>query len=179
MNSTMKATFSENKLATTVGANSLAAEAVVTQPAFKIRVNEEIEYEFDQQKFEEYLSSSSFRSASPNRRRKLKSRDLLAAATPTHRDIPTASNKVEAADPDLPSTMKITAEGAPTLSKRARQRWRQRLARQLAKASESMDGIRYTEDLKSRQRREQQRRATNTSSKTETNEWRKKCRRKR
>ena len=48
MKSMMKATFDENKLATTVGANGLAGEAVVTQPAFKIRVNEEIEYEFDQ-----------------------------------------------------------------------------------------------------------------------------------
>ena len=137
----MKATFDENKLATTVGANGLAAEAVVTQPAFKIRVNEEIEYEFDQQKFEEYLSSSSSRSASPNRRRKASSsrnvrgtsgskiRDPLAVTALTPHDASTTSNMVEAVDPDLPSAVKVTAEGAPTLSKRARQRRRQRLAR--------------------------------------------------
>ena len=73
MKSMMKLTFPENKLATTVGANGIATDAVVTQPAFKIRVNEEIEYEFDRQKFEEYLSSSSSRSASPSRRRKASS----------------------------------------------------------------------------------------------------------
>ena len=41
-------TFTANKLATTVGANSLAAEVVVPQPTIKIPVAEEVEYEFDQ-----------------------------------------------------------------------------------------------------------------------------------
>ena len=40
------ATFSANKLATTVGDNSFAAEAVVPQPTIKIFVGEEVEYEF-------------------------------------------------------------------------------------------------------------------------------------
>ena len=46
MNSSTETTFAENKLATTVGASGLAAEAAVSQP-IKIVVNEEIEYEFD------------------------------------------------------------------------------------------------------------------------------------
>ena len=62
MNSTTKPTFGENKLATTVGANGLAAETVVSQP-IKIPVESMVEYEFDQTKFEEYLSSSSSRSS--------------------------------------------------------------------------------------------------------------------
>nr|ABB55289.1 hypothetical protein 10.t00033 [Asparagus officinalis] len=162
-------------MATIVGANSLAAEVVVTQPTFKIRVNEEIEYEFDQQKFEESASPSRSRKVSSSRNTRgvsgLKIKDPLAAAAPMPHDVPATSKEVEAVDPDSSSAMKITDEGTLILSKRTRQRRRQRLARQLVKDSESMDGIRYNEDLKSRQRREQQRRTTNPSSKAETNEW--------
>ena len=42
-----KSTFTTNKLATTVGANSFAAKAVVPQPTIKILMAEEVEYEFD------------------------------------------------------------------------------------------------------------------------------------
>ena len=174
------ATFTENKLATTVGANDLAPEIVVTQPAFKIRVNEEVEYEFDQKKFEEYLSSSSSRSASPNRRKKTsasknvrgtsnsKNQEPSAAFAP--RNVPMLLSVVKTANPALPSTSKAMDDATPILSKRALQRRRQRLAQQLAKARESKDGVRYAEDLKSRQRQEQ-RQAINLPSKTEASEW--------
>ena len=56
MNTTI---FDANKLATTVGANSFTVGAVVSQPRICIPVEEVVEYEFDQLKFEEYLSSSS------------------------------------------------------------------------------------------------------------------------
>ncbi|XP_020249983.1 protein FAR1-RELATED SEQUENCE 5-like [Asparagus officinalis] len=49
-----------------MGGNNLVAKAVVSQPTIKILVDEEVEYEFDQQKFEEHVSSSSSsRSSSP------------------------------------------------------------------------------------------------------------------
>nr|ABB55277.1 hypothetical protein 10.t00010 [Asparagus officinalis] len=63
MNSITKPTFDANKLATTVGANGLAAETVVSQPIIKIPVESMVEYEFDQTKFEEYLSLSPSRSS--------------------------------------------------------------------------------------------------------------------
>ena len=65
--------FPANNLATTVGATDLAAEIVASQPRILIPVEEEVEYEFDQQKFEEYLSSSSG-STSPLKSKKFSSR---------------------------------------------------------------------------------------------------------
>ena len=65
--------FPANNLATTVGAADLAAEIGASQPRISIPVVEEVEYEFDQQKFEEYLSSSSG-STSPRKSKKLSSR---------------------------------------------------------------------------------------------------------
>ena len=176
------ATFTENKLATTVGANGIATDAVVTQPALKIRVNEEVEYEFDQQKYEEYLSSSSSRSASPSRRKKAsssrvvrgtfgsKTQDPLAIAALAPRGDSALPNVVKIADLGS-SPKKVATEGAPAISKRALQRRRQRLARQMAKALEPMDGVRYSEDLKARQRQEQQRYITSPSSQAGTNKW--------
>ncbi|XP_020266328.1 uncharacterized protein LOC109841800 [Asparagus officinalis] len=75
---------------------------------------------------------------------------------------------VKTANPALPSTSKAMDDATPILSKRALQRRRQCLAQQLAKARESKDGVRYAEDLKSRQRQEQ-RQAINLPSKTEAN----------
>ena len=135
--------FTANKLATTVGVNSLATEAVVPQPTIKIPVAEEVEYEFDQQKFEEYISSSSSRSAPPHKRRKISSShkirrfpdlktqevDLHVVATTVApcNDPPTFK---ETRSTDLNSFVikEPTAEGGPTLSRRARQRKHQRLA---------------------------------------------------
>ena len=45
-------TFDPNTLATTVGANSLITKVVVPQPKIKIPVDSEVEYEFDEAKFE-------------------------------------------------------------------------------------------------------------------------------
>ena len=146
MNLAMKqATFSANKLATTVRANSFAAEAVVPQPMIKIPVFEEVEYEFDQQKFEEYVSSSSSRSASPCRCRKASSSrkirwssdlktqedDLSAVAVVvTLRNDPPASKETRSNVRDNSSKVKeLPVESAPVLTKRARQRRRQPLAR--------------------------------------------------
>nr|ABD63126.1 hypothetical protein 18.t00022 [Asparagus officinalis] len=56
-----------------MGANSLTAKTIVLQPTIKISVAEEVKYEFDQQKFEEYVSSSSSRSTSSRKRRKVSS----------------------------------------------------------------------------------------------------------
>ena len=50
--------FPANNLATTVGATDLAVEIGASQPRILIPVVEEVEYEFDQTKFEEYLSFS-------------------------------------------------------------------------------------------------------------------------
>ena len=65
--------FPANNLATTVGAADLAAEIGASQPRISIPVVEEVEYEFDQQNFEEYLSSSSG-STSPRKSKKFSSR---------------------------------------------------------------------------------------------------------
>ena len=89
MESAMETTFAENKLATTVGASGLADEAAVSQP-IKIIVTEEIEYEFDQAKFEEYLSSSSSKSPSPRRCRK----------TSSPKKVPKSSIQMKTADED-------------------------------------------------------------------------------
>ena len=72
MNS-MNAIFTANNLATTVGATDLAAEIITSQPRISIPVEEEVEYEFDQAKFEEYLSSSSG-STSPRKSKKFSSK---------------------------------------------------------------------------------------------------------
>ena len=131
-------TFTANKLAITVGANSFAAEAFVPQPTIKIPVLEEVEYEFDQQKFEEYVSSSSSRSASPGKCRsasssrkicwssdlKIQEDDLSAAVAVAPCNDPPAFNEAKFADLNSFTIKESTAEGAPTLSKRARQRKR-------------------------------------------------------
>nr|ABD63087.1 hypothetical protein 17.t00014 [Asparagus officinalis] len=162
-----KSTFSPNKLETTVGANSLVTEAVVPQPTIKIRVTEEVEYEFDQQKFEEYISSSSSRSASPRKRRRisfarkirwfsdLKTQEgefpaTVAAVTPHNN--PPVSNETKSTNLNSSVIKELTAEGVPTLSRRARQRQRQHLARQFAKALDQVDGRRYQADLEFRKR---------------------------
>ena len=126
MNAAMNtATFSANKLATTVGANGIATDAVVTQPALKIGVNEE--HELDQQRFKEGLSSSSSRSASPNGYRKVTSfinvcrsfgskiQDPVAASALAPRYVPTSSKMVEIADPDSSSAEEMTSEDAPAI----------------------------------------------------------------
>ena len=162
MISTMKKAtiFPANNLATTVGANSFTTEAVASQPRIPIPVEEEVEYEFDQQKFEEYLSSSS-KSTSPRKskspklssKRKLRWYEEVEAA---NEDL--APFDAEAASGEISPSNQVrsalaessVAEGVVTLSKRARQRQRQRLAKQIAKAMESVDGIRYNTDLKNR-----------------------------
>ena len=173
-----KSTFDANKLATTVGANGLAAETVTSQPRIPIPVEEEVEYEFDQAKFEEYVSSSG--STSPRKSKKFSSRRKVRwyeevqnaneALTPIDAkvasgEVPPTSNQVNPTPADA-----STVEGVVTLSKRARQRRRQRLARQLTKAMESTDGVRYHADLKSRRGKQPQPPMNGDSSKPPTNE---------
>nr|ABB55309.1 hypothetical protein 12.t00016 [Asparagus officinalis] len=91
-----------------MGANSLSTEAVVPQPQIKILVVEEVEYEFDQAKLEEYLSSSSSRSSSSRKYRKIStskkawddSRLIIAKASP--RNAPPASKEDEISDHNAP-----------------------------------------------------------------------------
>ena len=165
MNTTI---FDANKLATTVGANSFTAGAVVSQPRICIPVEEVVEYEFDQLKFEEYLSSSSSRSSASRKRRKINA-PVVAVAEP-YNALP-ASNESGSADLNSSSIKELSTEGAPILSKRTRQRQRQRCARQLARALESIDGIRYEADLKIRQRQAPQQRTDVLPSKPIANEW--------
>nr|ABB55329.1 hypothetical protein 12.t00047 [Asparagus officinalis] len=183
------ATFTANKLATTVGANSLAAEVVVPQLTIKIPVAEEVEYEFDQQKFEEYVSSSSSRSASPCRCRNvsssqkirrspdLKNQEInlpIVNATVVRYNGPPTSNETRSADLNSFANKESTTEGALTLSKRARQRQRQHLARQFAKALDQMDGLHYQADLELRKRQVANlspRPASESSSRSPINEW--------
>ena len=133
--------FTTNKLATTVGANSFAAKAVVPQPTIKIPVFEEVEYEFDQQKFEEYISSSSSRSSSCKRRKttavknmtsdpKTKADDLNPKAV---EDSSPASKETRSNVRDNSSKVKeLPVESAPVLTKKAHQRRRQHLTCQFA-----------------------------------------------
>ena len=128
-----KTVFHANNLATTVGAADLAAEIVTSQPRIPIPVEEEVEYEFDQAKFEEYLSSSSG-STSPRKSKKFSSRRKVRwyeevqnandVLTPTNAkvasgEVPPTSNEVK---PILADASTIL--GVVTLSKRARQRRR-------------------------------------------------------
>ncbi|ONK73240.1 uncharacterized protein A4U43_C04F28830 [Asparagus officinalis] len=176
----MKIIFPANNLATTMGATDLAAEIVASQPRISIPVEEEVEYEFDQQKFKDYLSSSSG-STSPLKSKKLSSRrkvrwyeevqnaneDLTPIdAKVALGEVPPTSNQVKAV-----LANSSAAEGVVTLSKRARQRRHQRLARQFAKAMESTDGIRYNADLKNRRGKQPQQPMNASSSKPPTNEW--------
>ena len=79
-------------------------------------------------------------------------------------EAPPTSNQIKL----VPTNSSVT-KGAMTLSKRARQRRRQRLAKEFAKAIESTDGIRYNADLKNR-RGKQPQRPMNGDSKPPTNE---------
>ena len=115
----------------------------------KIPVEEAVEYEFDQQKYEEYLSSSSSRSSASRKRRKINA--PVAAVVEPCNALP-ASNESGSTNPKSSSIKEFSIEGAPTLSKRACQRQHQRLARQLVRALDSINGIRYEADLKIRQR---------------------------
>ena len=100
---------------------------------------EEVEYEFDQQKYEEYVSSSG--STSPRKskkfqkfssRRKVRWCEEVEATNDnlTPIDAEVASGEV----PSASKQVKSAIEGVVTLSKRARHRQRQRLVKQFAKA---------------------------------------------
>nr|ABB55283.1 hypothetical protein 10.t00026 [Asparagus officinalis]ABB55285.1 hypothetical protein 10.t00028 [Asparagus officinalis] len=174
--------FPANNLATTVGATDLAAEIGASQPRIQIPVVEEVEYEFDQTKFEEYLSSSS-RSTSPRKSKKSKfssnkkvrwyeeveatNDDLISIdAKVASGEAPPTSNQIKL----VPTNSSIT-KGAVTLSKRARQRQRQRLAKQIAKAMESTDGVRYNADLKNKRGKQPQQQMNGAPSKSPMMEW--------
>ena len=183
MESTMKKVtiFPANNLATTVGAADLAVEIGASQPRISIPVVEEVEYEFDQTSFEEYLSSTG--STSPRKSKKSKfsfrrkvrwyeeveatNEDLAPFdAKVASGEIPPVSNQVRSALANSSAT-----EGVVTLSKRARQRQRQRLAKRFAKAMESVDGIRYNVDLKNKRGKQPQQSMNGGSSKPPTMEW--------
>ena len=83
-------------------------EIIVSQPRIRILVDEEVEYEFDQQKFEEYLSSSSSRSSAPRKRRKVKA--PIAAALSLC-NAPLTSNEVGSIDLNSSSIKKLSTEG--------------------------------------------------------------------
>ena len=138
MTSMKKTIFPANNLATTVGATDLAAEIGTSQPRISIPVVEEVEYEFDQQKFEGYLSSSSG-STSPRKSKKLSSRRKtrwFEDVENTNEDLTPLDAKAASGEiPPIPNQVgsalanPSAAGGVVTLSKRARQRQRQRLAK--------------------------------------------------
>nr|ABD63110.1 hypothetical protein 18.t00006 [Asparagus officinalis] len=181
MNSTTEPIPDANKLATTVGANGLAAETVVSQP-IKILVESTVEYEFDQAKFEEYLSSSSSKSSSPHKCRKISSsKNVFKFSTPSNA-IDEDSRLIVAEDftrntsarNDSYLVKESSNQSPPALTKRARQRQRQRHARQIAKALEQTDEVRYHADLESRRHRVvqlSQQPITHISAKLTTDEW--------
>ena len=127
--------FPANNLATTVGAADLAAEIGASQPRIQIPVVEEVEYEFDQTKFEEYLSSSS-RSTSPRKSKKSKFSSRRKTrwyedVENTNEDLAPFDAKVASGEiPPIPNQVgsalanPSAAGGVMTLSKRARQRQR-------------------------------------------------------
>ena len=169
-------TFPANNLATTVGATDLTAEIGASQPRISIPVVEEVEYEFDQQKYEEYVSSSGSTSSPKSKkfqkfssRRKVRWCEEVEATNDdlTPFDAEVASGEV------LPASkqVKSAVEGVVILSKRARQRQRQRLAKQFAKAMESVDGVRYHADLKNKRGKQPQQQMKDGSSKPSTMEW--------
>ena len=175
MNSTIELVPDANKLATMVGANGLAAETIVSQPIIKILVESTVEYEFDQAKFEEYLSSSSVKSSSPRKCRKISS--LLKLSNTTDEDsrlivTKDSSHNLSAHNDSSPIKESLN-QSPPALTKRAHQRQRQRRARQMAKALEQPDGVRYHADLESRRHRVvqlSQRPITHVSAKLTTEE---------
>ena len=173
-----KTVFHANNLATTVGADDLANEIDASQPRIAIPVVEEVEYEFDQAKFEEYVSSSG--STSPRKskfssRRKVRWYEEVEA---TNEDLAPFDAKVPSGEiPPIPNQVGAAlanpsaAEGMVTLSKRARQRQRQRFTKQFAKAMESVGGIHYNADLKNKRGKQPQQQMNGTSSKPPTMEW--------
>ena len=120
-----KTIFPANNLATTVGADDLANEIDASQPRIAIPVVEEVEYEFDQAKFEEYVSSSG--SISPRKSKKFSSgrkvRWFEAARKPNEAlnpadakvasdEVPPTSNQVNPTPANA-----STVQGVVTLSK--------------------------------------------------------------
>ena len=157
MNSMTKPTFDANKLATTVGANGLAVETVLSQP-IKIPVESMVEYEFDQIKFEEYLSSSSSRSSLSRKYKRISQlRKTYMPKKAQNEDsrliVAEDFTRNTSAHNDSYLVKESSNQSPPALTKRARRRQRQRRARQMAKALEQTDGVRYHADLESRRHR--------------------------
>ncbi|ONK62402.1 uncharacterized protein A4U43_C07F3500 [Asparagus officinalis] len=179
MNSMTKPTFDANKLATTVGANGLTVETVVSQPIIKIPVESMVEYEFDQTKFEEYLSSSSSRSSLSRKYKmisQLKKTYMPKKAQNEDSRLIVAEDftRNTSAHNDSYLVKESSNQSPPALTKRARQRQRQRRTRQIAKALEQTDGVRYHADLESRRHRVvqlSQRPIIHVSAKLTMEEW--------